>query len=286
MQKALSIAVPIPCPRRMGSTATGPRCQCGSDGSRRAHSPTQFKMRTGVVIGLPIIAAGSTLNLFDHIGLAEARACHSTDPNESVRTNGTKNKPSPIDTFEYRHEKKSHGYGTAFAVRDTEHCHVRGIVTHSSTHKLSGLFKFIAAQQAQHERVAWGHRRPPRMRLLSPVVHAKPHSSRNQYSVRPSKEKPMNPRTLNFFPPSFTVIEHLYIFPLSGSRISPPVRWPPSFVRSQTIRRPTRRRSLRSPEHRTQRGSGSFGSGRSTCRSSRRACRFLPRYLQPSLFSL
>jgi hypothetical protein len=31
----------------------------------------------------------------------------------------------------------------------------------------------------------------------------------------------MNPRTLNFFPPSFIVIEHLYIFPLSGSRISP-----------------------------------------------------------------
>src|SRR5215831_21207424 len=90
---------------------------------------------------------------------------------------------------------------------------------------------------------------------------SKPHSSPNQYSVQPSKEKPMNPRTLNFFPPSFTVNEHLYISPLSGSRISPPVHWPPSFVRFQTIRRPTRRRSLRSPEHLTQRGSGSFGSG-------------------------
>src|SRR5262249_27296415 len=98
------------------------------------------------------------------------------------------------------------------------------------------------------------------MRLLRQWFIAKPHSSRNQYSVRPTKEKPMNPRTLNFFPPSFTVIEHLYTFPLSRSRISPPVHWPPSFVRSQTIRRPIRRRSLRSPAHRTQRGSGSFGS--------------------------
>src|SRR6516225_1341982 len=29
--------------------------------------------------------------LFDHVGLAEAGAHHSTDPNDSVRANGTKN---------------------------------------------------------------------------------------------------------------------------------------------------------------------------------------------------
>src|SRR5262249_20169440 len=96
--------------------------------------------------------------LFDHVGLAEATARHSPDPSESVTTNGAKNKPSLIDAPEHRHEKTPHGGGTALVVRDTEYCHVRGIVTHSSTHKLRGLFKFIAAQQPQHERVCWGHR--------------------------------------------------------------------------------------------------------------------------------
>src|SRR6516162_3292852 len=87
-----------------------------------------------------------------------------------------------------------------------------------------------------------------------PGVVAETYSSRSQYSVRPSKEKPINPRTRSFFPPSVTAIEHLYAFPLLGSTITPPDHWSPFFVRSQMIRSPTRLRSLRSPEHRTQRG--------------------------------
>src|SRR5262249_18191212 len=84
---------------------------------------------------------GSHFYLFDHVGMAEARARHSTDPDKSVRANGTKNKPSPMDTSEYRHEKTPHSDGTPLLSRDTEHCHDRWIVTHSSAHKLRRLFK-------------------------------------------------------------------------------------------------------------------------------------------------
>src|SRR5271156_4124198 len=85
--------------------------------------------------------------------------------------------------------------------------------------------------------------------------------SRSQYCVRPSRDKPINPRTLSFSPPSSKESRHLYILPLSGSRIIPPDQASPSFCKSQRIRRPMTGCPFCSPVHGVHRGFGSLGSG-------------------------
>src|SRR5215472_5566192 len=99
--------------------------------------------------------------LFDRVGLAIARARHSADTNEPVRENGPKNESSPIESLECGYKETSHGDRAMLAIRNMEHLHVRGIVTHSSADELCGLFEFSAAQQAQLKRVRCGHRRFP-----------------------------------------------------------------------------------------------------------------------------
>jgi hypothetical protein len=56
---------------RCESTATGPRCQCGLIGSRRAHSPVHLKTRMAVPLGLPKTNEGKTSSFSNNVGWHE-----------------------------------------------------------------------------------------------------------------------------------------------------------------------------------------------------------------------
>src|SRR5262249_56583830 len=111
-----------------GCDVDEPKCEVRCEWSRPGPPPDQLQNPTGCCSRIPEHRRGYHSYLFDHVGMAEARARHPPDPDESVRANGTKNKPSPMDTSEYRHEKTSHSDGTPLLSRDTEHCHDRWIV--------------------------------------------------------------------------------------------------------------------------------------------------------------
>src|SRR5580704_7007071 len=85
--------------------------------------------------------------------------------------------------------------------------------------------------------------------------------SRSQYCVRPNNDKPINPRTFSFAPPSSIERRHLYVLPLSGSSMVPPDQASPSFCKSHRIFSPTTGRPFCSPVHGVHRGFGSWGSG-------------------------
>lgn len=101
-------------------------------------------------------------HLLDRAGSAESGARHSADPDKTIRTEGTENKPSLINTTEHGHEKMSHSDGTVFGILRAKHSYICGIVAHCSANESRRLREFFTPQEAQHEWMPQVHCSSPR----------------------------------------------------------------------------------------------------------------------------
>jgi hypothetical protein len=146
-QKSAIMAAPIPWLCRWESTATGPRCQCGSGGvaARPLADPGQHACRRTDPVAED--DRREHAQLLKRAGLTAAGRRHAAHPDHRDAAEGTEDRASPVQTAQYRPEEARQRCAAALRIQP-ERADVDGIVAHGAAEEVGRLSQLATVQLA------------------------------------------------------------------------------------------------------------------------------------------
>src|SRR5262249_40307 len=145
----------------------------------------------------------------------ETRPRHAAHPDQCAVAERSQDRAPQIQTVQDGHKKACQCPAAMFPILHSKGANIRWVVAHATADEPCCVNPFLALQMSNAEWSILRHLDSPELRMKRIKSADQTASSgcttiwsRSQCCVRPSNEKPINPRTFNVWPPSSRAMEH------------------------------------------------------------------------------